>query len=475
MLLLLLHIKIINNMDNFTELIKESRKNYDSASLLSSEISRYLTKVNKVIPKHIQHIIYLTQKYNLLDSNSIDSIRNANKGSLNALSIKYDIPLDVLENLWKSLKELKSNIKLLPQYQSQQERDAIQLGKLSMDDLTIDLDTAAGRNAATKMYMPMVYKIVNQYVGKSSLSKQELISAALHGFTNAMNDWKRNDDPEQKKVVFKTYAGYRVQQQILNDINEFSHTLSGTNWYAAKTQGDKLDAISIDGLSKGDDDDFKQDHFASLGVEDKSFDHDEDKLMNILYKLIENNFKQRDVDIFYRYFGLHGYKREKSKDIAKSMGMSEGNIRNSVINKIISFLKKNKRAAEILSDIQDIYNESLMIELMGFDKNEILEALINDDMFILLEELNMWKNKIVFNNALNNSLSKIGNNEDVIIDLLSNDFEYLDSNYKKNKKLIINFLSSMYPTTSFRGKSDVELLEMMEELQGIFKTHNINV
>ena len=462
-------------MNNFTELINEARKNYDSSSLLSSEITQYISKVNKIIPKHVQHVIYLTQKYNLLDAKSITEIKQASKGSLSTLAKKYNIPEESIENLWKLIKELKSSIKLLPQFQSTQEREAIQLGKLSMDDLTIDLDTPAGRNAATKMYMPMIYKIVNQYMGKSNLSKQELISAALQGFTDAMNNWRKEDNPDKKKVVFKTYAAYRVQQQILNDINEYSHTLSGTNWYAAKNFADKLDSISIDGLARDENGDFKQDHLAALGIDDKPVSRDEEKQWETLYKLIENTFKQRDVDIFYRYFGLHGYKREKSKDIAKSMGMSEGNIRNSIINKIIIFLKKDRRAMEILSDIQDIYNESLMVELIGFSKDEILEALVNDDMFILLEELNQWKNKSVFNNALKIACDKLKSeslNCEEILNILKHDFEYLDSNYKKNKKLIIRFLTYMYPTNSFTRKTDIDLLELMQELQEYYKLYN---
>ena len=463
-------------MNNFTEVIKESKRiNYDSGSLLSSEITQYINKVNKVLPKNVQHVIYLTQKYNLLDALSIKEIKDSSKSSLKNLSIKYSISLENIEDLWKLLKELKTNIKLLPQFQSTHEREALKLGKLSTDDLTIDLDTQAGRNAATKMYMPVIYKIVNQYVGKSSLGRQELISAALQGFTDAMNNWIRDDDGK-KKVTFKTYASYRVQQQILNDINEFSHSLSGTNWYAAKHFADKLDAVSIDGLSRDDDGDFKQDHLAAFGTEDSYLDRDDEKLFNTLYKLIENNFKQRDVDIFYRYFGLHGYKREKSKDIAKSMGMSEGNIRNSIINKIISFLKKDKRAGEILSDIQDIYNESLMVEMVGYTKEEIIETLVNDDMFILLEELNQWKNKQVFINAINNAFQEIGKeNSLIIIDILNKDFEYLDSNYKKNMKIIIKFLSNIYPTSIFGKNSDVYILEKMQELQELIKTHKIKL
>lgn len=462
-------------MNNFTELINEineSRINYDSDRLLSSEITRYLSKVNKIVPKQVLDAIYLTQHFGLLNSQDIDLLRKSNKSGLSKLSVTFNIPKDSIEHLWQLLKDIKSNIRLLPQFQTKVERDSIMLGKLALDDLTIDLDSQAGRNAATKVYMPMIYKIVNQYLGKSKLSKQELISAALLGFNDAMNNWKKDGE---KSVVFKTYAAYRVQQQILNDMNEYSHSLSGTNWYAAKNFADTLDAVSIDGFMSARGDEYDQDKLSMLGVTDKPLASNEEKHWNSLYKLIENNFKQRDIDIFYRYFGLHGYKREKSKDIAKSMGMSEGNIRNSIINKIINFLKKNPKAMEILSDIQDIYNESLMVELSGLSKNEILEALVNDDMFILLEELNQWKNKDVLNNSLGYALDKMGDDAHAIIDILNRDFEYLDSVYKKNLKIIIKFLSFMYPTHSFNKNTDVYLLEKIQELQELIKSYKIKL
>ena len=462
-------------MNNFSQIINETRKNYDSGSLLRTEITQYLNKVNKVIPEQVKTVIYLTQKYNLLNRDSIEEIKNSNKSGLKNISSKYNIPLVEVEDLWKLLKEIKSNIKLLPQYQSAQERQAIEMGKLSMDDLTIDLTTPQGRNAAAKIYMPMIYKIVNKYVGKSRLSRQELISAAMIGFTNAMNDWRKNDDG--KHVVFKTYAAYRVKQQILNDINELSHTLSGTNWYAAKEYGvELLDAISIDGLPHDEDDDFKQDRLSSLGIEDVDYNlsRDEKKQWDLLYSLIEDKFKQRDVDIFYRYFGLKGYKREKSKDIAKSMNMSEGNIRNSIINKIILFLKKDKRAIDILQDIQDIYNESLMIDLLGFEKEQIIETLEGDDMFILLEELNRWNNKLVFLRAIADACKNMSKDSIIkITNLIKNDFTYLDNNFKKNKDLIILFLSNLYPTENIRRKSDVSLIEYMVELHDYYILYKI--
>lgn len=464
-------------MKQFT-FILENRKNYDSDALLSSEINKYLNKVNKIIPKPVQTAIYLTQKYNLTDKASIEDIRNSSKSSLKKLADKYQIPVSGIEELWQLLKDIKSNIRLLPQYQSASEREALMLGKLSMDDLTIDLDTQQGRNAATKVYMPMIYKIVNQYLGKSNLSKQELMSAALIGFTGAMNDWKRKtDDDDENKVTFKTYAAYRAKQQILNDMNELSHTLSGTNWYAVQTQGSNLDAVSLDGMLGVDDNDFHQDRLSALGMMDADWDLNKDEAKNWkdLFNLLEKNFTSRDTDVFYRFFGLNGYKREKSKDIAKSLGMSEGNIRNSIINKMITFLKKDKKANYILSGIQSIYNESLMAELIGFSKEEILEALSADDTFILLEELNRWNNKDVFKNAFYNALDQI-NVEDSkkLINIFKGNFESIDSNYKKNKRLIVFFLSNLYPSDNMSKKTDVALLDMMQEVQELYQKYKLD-
>ena len=77
-------------MNNFTQIINEARKNYDSESLLSAEIAEYLNKVNKAIPSTVKDVIHLTQKYNLLDKESIEEIRTASKGSLKQLSKKYN-------------------------------------------------------------------------------------------------------------------------------------------------------------------------------------------------------------------------------------------------------------------------------------------------------------------------------------------------------------------------------------------------
>jgi RNA polymerase sigma factor (sigma-70 family) len=452
-------------MNNFTDIVFEARKNFDSESLLSSEITNFLNKVNKVIPSIVKDAIHLTQKYNLMDRQSIEEIKNASKGSLKKLADKYKMTIEEIEDMWKLLKELKNNIKLLPQYMSPQEREMLELGKLAMSDLTIDLTSTQGRNAAAKIYMPLVYKIVNQYVGKSELSKTELISAALLGLTNSMNDWDQSTG-----VPFKTYAGIRVRQQILNDINKHGHSLSGFNDYAF-SQGYSADAISLDNLMNGDDE-MQQDHLAALGFVDDEYSELDEKKMKPLFDLLEKNFSTRDIDIFYRYFTLKGNKKEKSKDIAKSYGMSEGNIRNSVINKIIKFLRTNKEATNILRQLQESYNISMMVGLIGMDKSTILETLISDDIFILLEELNQWNDKELFKATIENALIRLPKSDSkYIMDVLEKGFDYLDSTFKKYKKVIILFLNEMYPTEPMTKKTDVSLLEYMMDIYEAYQKH----
>ena len=465
----------MNNFTNFTNFttINEAVSRTSTDVLSVADINKYIQAVSKHIPSQVADVIYITAKYKLCDQKSIDDIKSCNKGQLSKISAKYDMPMPELEDLWETLKSLKNNIRLLPQYQTSSERNAFMAGKLNMSDIAIDLDSSAGRNACAKQYMPMVHKIVNGYVGQSKLSKPELMSAALQGFTDAMNDWRKNDT-ESNSVPFKTYAAYRVKQQILNDINSLSYTVS-TNWYGVQKMGaGMLSAVSIDSMMGDDDNDFKQDRLGFLGEEPNyTLTHSEERNWNELYKLIEATFKQRDVDVFYRYFGLKGHNKEKAKDIAKSLGISPQLVTNIVKDVILKKLKNSSKAMEILSELQSSYNESLMFDIMALDKEMMVEAILSDDTFILLEELTKWSNKDVYINTVNNALSSLSKDERKSIEkILKDDFDYLDTVFKSSKKVIIKFLNAVYPTESFSRKSDVSLLESMTELADLYKNYH---
>ena len=59
----------------------------------------------------------------------------------------------------------------------------------------------------------------------------------------------------------------------------------------------------------------------------------------------------------------------------------------------------------------------------------------------------------------------------ILVNILKGDFEYLDNNFKKNKNLIIIFLSNLYPTENMKKKTDVDLLNYMSDLQNYYKKY----
>jgi hypothetical protein len=113
-----------------------------------------------------------------------------------------------------------------------------------------------------------------------------------------------------------------------------------------------------------------------------------------------------------------------------------------------------------------------MISLIGMDKEFIFDSLCNDDMFILLEELNIWNDKEYFKMMLDQSLSILSKiDKDYILNVLAGDFDFLDGSFKKHKKIIILFLNNMYPTESMNRKTDVSLLDYMLELQEVYQKY----
>lgn len=448
-------------MKVFSKILNESRA---SEQILKQEITKYLEKVKKILPEEVSRIIYITQKYNLDTKEILEEIKTSSKGGLQSLSKKLDIPFEEIVELQGQLKSLKQKIRLLPQYQSKAEREEVEAGRLALSELTIDLKSTSGRNAAAKIFMPVVLKVVNSFAGKSNCPKEDLISVAMEGMTDAMNQW----DPELGS--FKTYLGFRVRQAILNHINSYNEISSGGNSYSYKN-GLMGGSISIDKFFDSDDDD---DKLTFLGIEDpEPRNANELELWGELYKLIETNFNNRKAEIFYRFFGINGYKREKSTDIAKSFGMHISGIRNNVVNPILKFFKSNKKASDLLLRLKDIYTESLMTELFGVDIDIVKETLINDDTFILLEDITRWDYKAPFLNAMRDVFSTLDEKTgEIIRTFLTSDFNYLDKHYKQYIKEILQFLNLLYPYENFNQKTDVDVLEYMEELQKYYQKYN---
>jgi DNA-directed RNA polymerase sigma subunit (sigma70/sigma32) len=450
-------------MKNFSQIVNE--RSQDATGILQTDITQYLNKLKKSLPVDVQKAIYITSKYNIGSKEAIDEIRTANKSKLSSLVDKYNVPINDLEDLWQLLKGMKQSYKVMPQYLSQSERELIEKGQLALDDATIDLESQAGRNAVSKLYTPMVLKIVNQWVGKSSLDKASLISAGMAGLADAINDWKREPDAKTGRVVpFKTYAGFRIKQQILNDINSYSHGLSGTNWYSAKQASDgkiNIDTTSLDSLNTA----IELDHIGALGANDT--DKNDESRWKKLFNELDRKFTQRDTDIFYRFFGVNGRTKEKSKDIAKSYGMSEGNIQNSVIKKMIKYIKNNKTLTDMLLDILNIYTESLMKGMCGMDREQIVEVFAGDDIYLLLEDTTRWESRSQFMKSYTYAMNSLApQDKTVVIQALEGGFAEVDRSLRRNANIYKKFVRTMNPTSG--TLTDGDLIDDMVSISNYY-------
>lgn len=456
-------------MKKFSNFITESTKQYSSDDLTANEIKKYVETIKNKLPVNVSKLLYLTSKYNLTTAEQLDEIRNASKGQLKKLIDTLNTPLQDLEEMWQMFKDIKQQFRLMPQYMTNSERKAFMSGKLRETDLTIDLNTTAGRNAVARMYTPILIKIVNQYVGQSNLDRSDLMSAGMEGMVDAMNKWSPEGKDGKDPVPFKTFISYRIRQHIQNEINNNGHALSGTSWYS-RAKGDKVDAISIDGLNKDEQD--MTDKLAFLGVEDdENNPSEEEKAWKQLYSMLEKQFSHRDIDIFYRYLGLNGRKREKAGDIAKSHGISQSVINNNIMKKIIKYLTYNKHAAEILDTLKDIYLEGLLVTCLGMDKEHIYETLANDDVYLMFEAATPWSNPSKFKAMYAQAQASVGNRQDLntLLEVVTGDFSTADKYIKTHKSLYINFLKRMYPAEPIHNASDVTLLELMVQIQDAYK------
>ena len=441
--------------------------------LLQDEINRYVKAMSPKVDKRVQAVLYILDKHpNINTKEDILAIRD---GKFNILK-KLDMLPDDLRDLQRLLKKLDRDIMLLPQFLTAQQRQALELNKLDVSDITLDLVTEKGRQAVAKQFTPLVIKMANQFVGKCGLDKSELISSGMLGLTLAMNQYKNPEEIKkaggESSMTFASYAAYCIRNQILQDITELDGVVR-QSYYAKKKEG--AAQINYTDHSENDDEEtISIDRMIELSEEpDYKPTRNEEKEWQKVFKKLESKFSSRDCDVFYRVFGLNGRKMEKTTEVARSLNTYVSNIVRITQN-MLAFLKKDAETREFLESILSIYTESLVSSLYNQSREIIVESLIKDNMYVLLEEINQWSNATQFKNAVNHA-TDILNIEDAkfIYDCIDKGFDFVDSHLRKMKPVIVAFLSNLYPTTSFKRKSDIDILDYMQDLSITSKNYKI--
>lgn len=465
----------------------------DEYAVTAAELAQYIAKVGKTLSKDVQAILIYCQKYNILTKEEIIQYMMANKRQLNDIAYENgDITIQEAQDLQKLLKNLgEKNLRILPMFQTEDERNDMIKGKKQSEDMALDLESEKGRAEVAKKYMPLVTAIASKFIGKSALGKNELVSAGMLGLVYAMNDYRKPDSyidaddkvidkkeaKEQKHLTFKQYAGWRIRNAILYDINHLSRVVKTGQYGYEKNKAAGLDShnfeVSIDRDFNGDD--LSIDKFATIAIDPKFMTPDAKEQWNQLFKILEKKFNARSLSIFYKYFGLNGYEKMKGQEIAKEFGVTSPRI-SGIIKNIMSYLKDDPKTRALLADLMELYTESLLLDNFGKDKEAILEAFAQDDIYILLEDLTRWNNKDYLQHTLTTTIASFDKKSvEFLIKCLNGGFDFLDTNYKREKKLIIAFLEKMYPTEQFSRKSDVYILEKFMDIIDAYKEFKIKL
>ena len=83
----------------------------------------------------------------------------------------------------------------------------------------------------------------------------------------------------------------------------------------------------------------------------------------------------------------------------------------------------------------------------------------------MLEEVTRWDNKQLLMQAVYSACDKMNIAEaKFICDCLIKGMDFVNSNIRKNKKLVSWFLSEVYPMENMNRKSETELASYMSEL-----------
>lgn len=465
-------------------------------------MEQFLIQKGADLPKNVKPIVEWMKKYKILDKEEVESLLIMSTSKLKAFAKTKGMPEDEMTSMAKELKKLGLERNLLPMMMDQETREDYLTGAKSNEDIMLDLVSEKGRSAVVKQYTPLINKIVNQYVGKTSLDKSELLSAAFEGLVCAMNEYRRptkeieaqNDieDKEElkknKRSSFLTYASYRMKQKILDDINNYSRTvrIPGSTMNRHKDDESWQDmgkTSSIDVTFAGSEEEGRltlADRLAELQVGPEDLKLDGEDAANAadaekIYKMIEDKFNQKHCTVFYKTFGLKGYTMMRPSEVAKEMSITNANV--SMINKrIATFLKTTPKAQPLLKSLLINCMESIFVDSLNKTKNEVSEALRSNDMYILFEDLTKWSEPSVLESSLKMTLDQYdADTTQFLIDCFNQGMALVEEEYQTNKKLFIHFLESMNPTQSFGKKQDLYILSEMDSLISLYQDANFEL
>jgi len=373
----------MKNFSEFNEAKKAEELNIQDDTINYAnveDLKSYLTIANKYLSPETKEIIDWLIVNNETYLHDLDPKGTAE----NALAAFYNrgVPSEEdLKELYKCIGKVKLADRLLeiPVFQTKEQFQDIINKKISPDEVLLDLKTEKGRSKIVQQYTPLIHKVIRQWIGKSNLGVDDLLSVAYEGITYAMNKFGKRKvrdengkwveaekDDKTAKYSFTQFAAYCIDNSIREEIKHASHLVRVPASQQSKERQEKGHntkkyAVSGDvGIGKNDNGNTRT-LFDILDTGENGYkginSEDLDKLWKFVYQKLADNFKERDLNIFYSAFGLNGHKKIKGKELAKKYGIGESAI-TPIKKKIIKFIKDDKAMWTAFNEILDIVGEA---------------------------------------------------------------------------------------------------------------------
>ena len=141
-----------------------------------------------------------------------------------------------------------------------------------------------------------------------------------------------------------------------------------------------------------------------------------------------------------------------------------------VTKKILPYIKSYEDLMDIMSDLLAMRVESLMVNNMYKSGKELYEALLGDDVYLMLEEITRWRNPEVLFETVTHAMGTLSG---TITEFLKGDENFATNNYKDNLKEIKEFLTNLYPTESFIRKPDEYIFERLLEIINLWHKYEL--
>lgn len=465
-------------MKLLSQLIRESE--IDDANGLIPKTAPKIVVSNADYDKWMKYLNQQKASSNVIELNSYlrsmdvndnvkwELLRYSVPSSASSVASKLNATKEDVIELQKLIKSCGGEANAVPMQYSDAGRQSLYSNKVAYSEIIVDRQSNAGAKELLKTYASAITKYTNEWFVKCPLDKAELTACAREGIFIATRTYLQSK--KETSQTFHQYLNYCIVQTILNEIHQNGYTIR-LNQRAQEKMLKELGGVnpvfSYDANpTRNSDDDFEVDHFDFLGASPQSNDKDVELAYNKIKQAIASHFGDKQADIYMTSI------LDKQTVAAQQYGLDKGYI-STIVKKISKWLRDNVKSnnglGEYINVLMDVYTESILVNNINDTKKQFYERLINDDMFIMLNEM---KRVTIDRDAVMNALMRIGVDSSYFISqCLKNGYNWMDSKYRRNKMHIIDFLAELSGDDNIINASDAEILQKMQNIIDM----NINI